>query len=139
MINRRTPSISPGETILRGETGVTLIELLVAMTLIAVAFLAIADSTRTSFIQFKRSIRETQATELALEKMEELAATNPLSLTAGTHSENISRDKIAFTRTFTITINANKSRTVTVSASADNTDLGGRCTLTNTFPVWGSS
>lgn len=119
----------------RGNAGVTLIELIVAVALIELAFLAIATSSRTSLMHFKRSLRETYATELAIEKMEELIARDPLSIPADSQTENVSRSNVRFLRTVEVSVGDNKSRLVTVSVVPENAELGGKCSLSNTLFV----
>ncbi len=117
------------------EAGVTLIELVVAIVLMELAFLAIADSMRTSLIHFKRSLRETYATELAIEKMEELAAKDPLAISSDGERENITVRSVKFVRSVEVTVRPDKSRLVTVSVTPEQTELGGKCILSNTFPA----
>lgn len=117
------------------EAGVTLIELVVAIVLMELAFLAIADSTRTSLIHFKRSLRETYATELAIEKMEELAAKDPVDISEDGETENITRRTVKFVRSVEVSVRPDKSRLVTVSVLPEQPALGGKCILSNTFPA----
>jgi len=119
----------------RREAGVTLIELVVAIVLIELAFLAIANSTRTSFYHFKRSLRETYATELAIEKMEEISAKDPETISEDGEKESITRRGVKFTRSVNVAVQNNNSRLVTVSVFGEQLDLGGKCILSNTFPI----
>ena len=119
----------------RNIAGMTLIELMVALALIGVAFMALANSTQTSLIHFKRSLRETYATEIAIERMEELSAMNPLDIPAGVTAENISRGKVGFTRTVEVTVNVDRSRAVSISVTGHDPKLGGRCSISSTLPL----
>lgn len=87
---RSNPSNSPkleewNGKVRRGrEDGFTLIEILLALTIFSISFLALAAGATTVMKSNKTSYMSTIATNLAQDKLEELMATNVASITAST-------------------------------------------------------
>ena len=119
----------------------TLIETLLAVSLLSVAAMGVAMSAIESQRITKRNLRNSYAAQLALEKMEQLAATDPSTLSSLSNSTetSLTKDNVAFTRQTTIVVNADASRTVTVSVTGNQASLGGQSTFTDTFPLWGNT
>lgn len=126
---------------LREQRGYSIIEVLVATVLLSLVSLGLASSTTTSYVTLKRTLRHAAATELAQSKMEELAAINPLSLSAANNATEtgVISHAMTFTRTTTVAVNSDGSRLVTVAVTGDAVGMGGKATLASTFTPWGNS
>jgi len=83
------------------ENGFTLIEILMALTIFSVSFLALAAGATTVMKSNKTSYMSTIATNLAQDKLEELMATNVASIAANNDTP-APVDGVVFTRTWTI-------------------------------------
>jgi len=123
------------------QQGFSLIEVLVAMVILSVVGLAVANNTIKSYSFMKRSIRNSLATQLALDKLEMVSAVNPTTLDSSdnTVETSVISKNISFTRTTTITVNSDNSRTVTVEVNGNTESLGGRAIYTNRLSLWGNS
>lgn len=137
----QVPQKAPGKLrCLGGQKGFLLIEVLVAVLLLSIASLSILQSTLMSYKTVIRNQRNSLAQQIALEKMEELAAENPANLGDGfdaTEAELV-YDSVPFTRVTDVTVNADNSRSVVVTVLANETSLGGTATLSNNFALWGT-
>ena len=121
----------------RPNGGFSLIEVLVAMALLSVVMLSLSYNVIVSYRLMKRNERNSIAQQLAFEKMEQLAAVRPLSLSSANDlTETKVRSNISFTRTTTVLVNTDTSRTVTVSVNNNVHSLGGSASVTNTFVSW---
>ena len=122
------------------ESGFTIMEVLVAIVLLAFIGLASARNSIMSMTTLKRSIRNSIATQLAIEKIEELGAVDPTTLDAGDNSTEASiiQDNIEYSRATTVVVNSDQSRSVTVVVTPNDTQLGGSYTTTSRFPLWGN-
>ncbi len=123
----------------RNERGLSLIESLVAITILAVLGLSITYNTIYSYRITLRNIRYSVAAQLALERIEQLAARDPIGISSDNNeNESLMRNgNMEFVRTTVVTINADNSRTVRVDVVAADESLGGRSSLSNTFALWG--
>ena len=123
------------------EKGFSVIEVLVALVILSIVGLAAARNSIMSMVVLKRSIRTSVATQLAIEKLEELGSIDPVSLdsTDNSNETNLLVDKMQFTRTATITVNADGSRSVSVVVTISDAQLGGTHTASSRFPLWGNT
>ncbi len=123
------------------EAGFTIMEVLVAIVLLAVVGLASARNSVMSMSTLKRSIRNSIAMQLAVEKLEELGSINPTSLDASDNATEsaVVQDSISFSRTTTVVVNSDQSRSVTIVVQANDASLGGNYTASSRFPLWGNT
>ena len=84
--------------------GFTLIEVLVAMAIFAIAVLGLAVGATTVMRSNKTSYFNTIATNLAQDKMEELKATTASSITSGSDTPP-AVNGVSFSRSWTVTAN----------------------------------
>lgn len=127
-----------GSTHISYQSGFSLVEALIAMLVLSVLALGMAHSTILAYKIEKRNLRNSVAQELAVRKMEELAAINPAFLDGNdSASETVTSDGIPYTRTTSVTVNDDNSRTVTISVAGARAELGGTATIANTFALWG--
>ncbi len=124
----------------KNQRGFSLLETLVAVTFLAVAALAVLSSTTTALRLTKRSIRNSVASQLATQKMEELAGVDPALLSSANSSieSAVVFNNMTFQRQTTVSVNSNGSRTINVAVQNVDAARGGRANLTNVFPVWGN-
>lgn len=124
---------------MKQERGFSLIEVLVAISVLSILALVVTKSTISSYVFLKRSERASLASQLALDKMESLAAINPVNLAVGTTTESsLERARVRFDRVTTITANTNGTKTVRVVVESTS-GVGGRSDLTSNFAEWGNS
>ena len=129
------PSISKGNL----EQGSTLIELLVALGLVGIMNLAIAQSALLSASSQGFAENRSLGMQMAMNEIEKYAAIDPTLLTAASGSTaQVTREGKKFTRVTTITVNADSTRTVNVSVTNVIAHLRGNVVLEETFPLWGS-
>lgn len=121
----------------KSQAGFSLIEVLVAMLILSIVALATASNTIKGFVFFKRNTRQAYASQLALDRLELLAAQDPAILAASTSSENITYRNVSFVRTTTIVANSDGSRSIEISVSG--TGLGGKAMFTTTVPARGNT
>jgi len=119
------------------QRGVSLMEALVGMVLLAIIGLAITGST-IFFIKMRhKAMADALATQLALEKLEEFAAIDPANYSSGqSWSETVSRSGRNFTRESRVTVNSDDSRTFVVNISAEKITIGGEISMSNTYTPW---
>lgn len=122
------------------ERGVSVVEVLVAISLLAISGLAVAQSTIRSFATLSQSYRTSVASQIALDKIESLAQLDPSTIqtTSNESKTSITQSGLLFYRSTSITINSDGSRTILVSVTSP-TGLSGKSTLTSTLPLWGNS
>lgn len=126
---------------IHGESGFSIVEALVAIVLLAIVGLASAKNSIMSMSTLKRSMRNSIATQLAVEKLEELGSIDPINLDATDNlvEAAVTQDNISFNRTTTIVVNADQSRSITVVVAANDENLGGSYTATSRFSLWGNT
>lgn len=123
------------------ERGFTVIEVLVSIVILGVVGLAVAMNTIKSYTFLKRGIRNSYAAQLALDKIETLAAKDPSTLSSANNQteSGLSWRNVKFNRTTTITVNSDGSRTISVSVTGANKSLGGKANMVSTLPLWQST
>jgi len=129
-----------GITLQRNEKGMSLLESLAAISILSVVGLSLTYSTIASYKLTHRNIRNSVAAQLALERMEEMAARNPSTLSSADNEleEAVYVDNMSFSRNTEIEVNVDGSRTIFVDVETNNESLGGRSSVVNTFALWGS-
>ncbi|RME58023.1 MAG: hypothetical protein D6780_07480 [Candidatus Dadabacteria bacterium] len=119
------------------EKGFLLFELLVVIVLIGILGLALSHAAIVIYKMRLKAVNDSYATQIALEKIEEIAAVDPLTLNDGdSWEETVERDGRQFQRIATISVNDDSSRTITVSVSPLNSTIGGTITMNNTYSPW---
>lgn len=121
------------------ESGFSLPDVLASLLILSIAALALTKSTVTSLSSAKRGVRSAVASHLAHNRMEELLAVSPQSLTAA-HAETATpliERGMTFVRSTTLTIEDDGTRIVTVSVKPVPSELGSETTLNGVFPLWG--
>ena len=123
----------------RNEQGTTLVEIIFATFLSLVIAMGILSSTLTSYQTAGGNSRNSVATQLALEKLEQFAAITPQNISsANNQTENdLLRDHMSFIRTVTVTTSSDRTRIVTVNVRAKNSRFQTNITLSNSFALWG--
>jgi prepilin-type N-terminal cleavage/methylation domain-containing protein len=124
----------------RSERGLSLVESLVAIVILAITGLSLAHTMISATRYTRRAERNSIATQLAFEKMEQLAARSPATLgDAFDLTETaLTVNRIAYNRTTNVTVNADGSRTVVVDVWPRDSSLGKRVTYQSTFARWGT-
>ena len=117
-----------------------MIEILVALTIVSIAALGIALNSIGAMQIAKRTELNYLASNLALSKVEDLAATDPSDLDS-TDNQNetgvtITGTAITFTRATTITVNADESRTVKVVVTSEGLEIPTNATFETRFSLW---
>ena len=114
-------------------------ELLVAVVLGSILAMQILHSAITSSKTVNSAKRDSVASQLALEKLEELSLINPELLNDDyDETESLYENGIPYTRATDITINPDRSRQVDIDVSATNNIRGGTSSLSIAFHLWGS-
>ena len=123
-----------------GESGFTLIEVLVSMLILSVMSLGVAMNTLGALRTAKFTEINHAASTLAISKMEEFAAMNVSALSSSLDATETavtwSDFQTTFTRTSIITENADDSRTVNVTVSSNNPKLATTVEFETTFVDW---
>jgi prepilin-type N-terminal cleavage/methylation domain-containing protein len=121
------------------EQGMTLIEVLVAILLIGIVSMAVAVNTINALSVAKKTHINYLASNLALSKVEQLAAYEASQLSAlsttETHLTTAGTD-LTFKRTTTIVKNSDNSRTITVRVDSESAAVPTHVTFTSTLSVW---
>ena len=108
------------------QDGFTLIEVLVAMTIFAIAILGLAIGATSVIRANQTSLYTTIATNLAQDRLEELKSRTPANInTTGSPENNISVSgvPVKFNRSWTVTSNCNSvSGLICVTVTASWTD-----------------
>ena len=124
---------------IKKNSGFGIVEILVAIVLLAIMALAVVQSTMSTIKLRHRNLRNSIAMQLALEQLERFAAIDPENLSdADDFTESVVERNITFSRSIDVTENADGSRTVNVDVLAENTDLGGKANVSNIFSPWGA-
>ena len=128
---------------LKGEAGFSLIELLVAISVLAIISVSVVQSATLALRFQKHTELGNLATNLAVTQMEILAGANPDDLPGssyvGTESNlTVPGHTITFTRDTSVTTNADDSLTITVTVSSNSSNLLAPVTYTTRFAPWES-
>jgi Tfp pilus assembly protein PilV len=120
------------------ERGLSVVEVLVAISLLAISGLSVAQSTIRSFAHLSQSYRTSVASQIALEHLELIAQRDPSTLgaTENESSTTVIQSGLTFYRSTVISVNGDGSRTISVSVTSP-TGLTGRASLSTTLPLWG--
>jgi Tfp pilus assembly protein PilV len=123
-----------------GETGSSLLEVLVSISLLAISGLAISMNSIMALKTLKFVELNHIASTLAISKLEEFASIDAADISPAmneTEPAVVWPDSlITFHRTSTVVVNADQSRTVTVAVSNNETPMNTSVELENTFAVW---
>jgi type IV pilus assembly protein PilV len=114
--------------------GFTLVEVLVAMSIFAIAILGVAVSTKSVIQTNQKNYFTTIATNLAQDKLEDLKS-NPASLASGGPITDVI-DGETFTRTWTVTANSPVSGVKKIDVTVTWTNYGSQ-TITISSAVQG--
>lgn len=121
------------------ESGFSLIEALVSISILAISMVGIAKSMQVSFDTTKHTVRESVAHDLASQKLESLLSISATNLSSSNNaSESLTSQGIAFTRVTTVTVNADSSRTITVVVTG-TLGKGGDATVSAVASLWGNT
>jgi type II secretory pathway pseudopilin PulG len=124
----------------RLEDGITLLEVLVAILLLGVVSMAIAVNTVNALHVAKKTHINYLASNLALSKIEQLAAyeASRLEESAGGTETGLTTagTQLTFKRITTITVNDDRSRTISVRVESESPVVTTHVTFTSTFSVW---
>ena len=123
------------------ESGFTLLEVLIAVMVIGIGFMATASMQGTSVSGNSRSAFMTAATYLAEDKIEELRNTDYMSITvAGSPENNIDELGNAggiYSRSWTVLNDSPGLLMKTVQVTVNWQERGASHTLTMTTVIWG--
>lgn len=106
-------------THIKDQRGFSLLEMLVAITILAVGLLGIAGLQGTTIRRNVSAMRNTEATALIEDKIEEYRNTPYANITVGTETDPNLGSSGIYTRTSTVQENAplNDTKTITVQVS----------------------
>ena len=99
------------------EEGFTLIEVLIAMTVLGLGVAAFIALQTSAVLMRAHAQRLTTATQLTVARLDELMLTNPALLVNG--SDNVTIGSVRYTRTWTITADQPANGLTTISARTD--------------------
>ena len=124
----------------RSETAFSLLEVMAAILLLSITTLGITRSTILSYRTGLRNERNGIALQLALQKMEDMAGVNPVTLSDANDAVEtpLVIENLRFNRVTNVTVNGDNSRTVSVVVNSNKPELGGHAELENTFALWGT-
>lgn len=124
----------------RAEEGFSLMEILIAILIIGVIGLGINMNAISSLQLVKYTELNYIASNLALSKIEELAAQDPVNLDSSDNSVessvSSSATEITFQRTTTIVVNGDDSRTITVQVQSNSSAVPTQAQFSTTMAVW---
>lgn len=123
------------------QNGFSLLEALVALTILATVGLSLSYSMITAIKTSRRAERNSVASQLAFRKMEELAQVNPNNLSNANdlREPSLKVNGIAYTRVTDVTVNPDGSRTVDVTVSPKNDRYGSPVSYRSSFFLWGTN
>jgi prepilin-type N-terminal cleavage/methylation domain-containing protein len=123
-----------------GERGVSMVEVLVAISILAISGLAVTQSTIRSFATLNQSYRTSVASQIALDKIESFAQQDPSTIQTSSNESNnsVTHSGLQFLRSTSVAVNSDGSRTITVSVASQN-GWPGSASLSTTLPLWGNS
>lgn len=124
----------------RQEEGVTLIEVLVSLTLVAIAASGVYSGISTSLKVTKMTEVHYLASTIAISRIEELSSIDVTDLDNSYNETdtNVSWTgvNLTFLRDTTVVTNADDSRTITVNVTTDNDALPANVSFSTTFALW---
>ena len=125
---------------LSGERGITLMEVLFCVLFTSIMAMGLTSSTLTSYRSYNNTLHNSYAMQLALQRLEQLAAVSPDTLSNATDSDEpeVLMDNMSFRRVTDVTINADRSRTVEVTVTSNSAKLNTSVTISDTFTMWGN-
>lgn len=112
-----------------GRGGFTLIEIVVAIVMLAFGVLASASLTAALMKSNRGVTNRTRAVEVAREKIEDLQSVNYATLASGT--DTVVVRGITFTRTWTVTANSPMTNLKTIALTVTWGDRQGNHTVSN--------
>jgi len=120
------------------QAGITLIEVLVSMVLLAVFGLAITMTTVRAFQYTKYTEVSHAASTMAISKLEEISSLDTADLNVGLNGTEAgltwaSLNNFTFNRTTTLVINGDNSRTVTVNVISLDAPMNANVTFDTTI------
>lgn len=122
------------------DAGMSLIEVLVAITLLSLSGLAISNSAIHAFQSLKFVELNHVANILAISKMEEIAARDTVEIDTSLNGIESSVEwadlEITFSRSTDVTVNADGSRSVVISVSTNDQVYATTVRFQNTFALW---
>lgn len=122
------------------ESGFLIIELMVALVVLAIVGLAITSSAYSGLRFQKQAEIGNFARNIAVSRLEELAGIPTSSLSSSYNETNtavtVTGTNVPFQRTTTVSINADGSKTVTVAVSSSSALLTQTVTLSTQFAAW---
>ena len=119
--------------------GFLLIELLMAMTLLAFFTLSLLSANLTVLKARSFNKARMTATEIAGRTLEQYAALNPINLSSANNlSDSVVQNGYTFTRSVLVTIEADNSRKVVVSVANSGGHKATSVSLTGVYSMWGS-
>lgn len=122
------------------QRGSLLIEALFAVLIFSIMGLAVTQYCVTFLNARNHALNHELATQLAVEKIEQLAVVDPLTLSNGeVITETVSRQDRDFSRVSTVTVNADLSRSVLVEVEYSRPGNGGVVSLSDTYIPWSLS
>lgn len=121
----------------RSDRGITIVEILVAVALLAIMGVSVSRSLIFITSENSRNITRALALKLALDRLEELAAVNPLTLSdSNDASGTVTENGRTFTRTVDVTRLDGGSRRVVVTVVNNAPVIPISVTVQNTFAPW---
>src|SRR5690606_15219646 len=121
----------------KGQAGFSVVEVMFCVVLLGIVALGLSNASVIAIRANNISAHNSIAAQLAIERLEEFASSDPAFIVADTtlSETSIVRDGRAFDRTTSIIINPDRSRTVTVTVDSVALEDGGRTTISNTFAL----
>lgn len=123
-----------------GEAGMTILSVLVAVVILAVVSLALSRNTMASLRIMRLTEINNAASNLAVSKIEELAARDASdidsSLSEAETSVNYPGMNVTFSRTTTVVVNADNTRTINVEVRSNHEGLPTSVSFSTGLSVW---
>jgi Tfp pilus assembly protein PilV len=123
------------------DAGFSLTDVLASLLILSIAALALTKNTVTSLSTAKRALRTSVAAHLAQDRLEELLAINPQTLTEADSevATPVIEQGITFVRTTNLPVGSDGARAVTVTVEPVPSDRGAAATLRTVIPLWGGN
>lgn len=124
---------------IRGKKGFLLLELLLAMVLLAFFTLSIMSANLSVLRSRAANKSRMIATEIAARTLEQYAALNPINLSsANDFIDSVEQSGFTFSRSVTVSILADQSRQVVVSVANAGGNEATTVSLSGVYSMWGS-